>query len=132
MNKKEMILSILEKKGYKPETDNDGDILIRYQMKSVFVIVGNIEDTYVSVLLPQFHEIVDGEETLVLATCNKMTRDLKMVKVYVDQTFKNVSATCEFFFSDEKSLEENIEHSLELLGVVRSVFRKNKTELSEG
>ena len=132
MNKKEMILSILEKKGYKPEIDNDGDILIRYQMKSIFVIVGNIEDTYVSVLLPQFHEIVDGEETLVLATCNKMTRDLKMVKVYVDQTFKKVSATCEFFFSDEKSLEENIEHSLELLGVVRSVFRKNKTELSEG
>ena len=132
MNKKEMILSILEKKGYKPEIDNDGDILIRYQMKSIFVIVGNIEDTYVSVLLPQFHEIVDGEEPLVLATCNKMTRDLKMVKVYVDQTFKKVSATCEFFFSDEKSLEENIEHSLELLGVVRSVFRKNKTELSEG
>ena len=132
MNKKEMILSILEKKGYKPEIDNDGDILIRYQMKSIFVIVGNIEDTYVSVLLPQFHEIVDGEETLVLATCNKMTRDLKMVKVYVDQTFKKVSATCEFFFSDEKSLEENIEHSLELLGVIRSVFRKNKTELSEG
>jgi hypothetical protein len=131
MNKKEMIISILEKKGYKPEIDNDGDILIRYQMKSIFVIVGNIEDTYVSVLLPQFHEIVDGEEPLVLATCNKMTRDLKMVKVYVDQTFKKVSATCEFFFSDEKSLEENIEHSLELLGVVRSVFRKNKTELSE-
>ena len=102
MNKKEMILSILEKKGYKPEIDNDGDILIRYQMKSIFVIVGNIEDTYVSVLLPQFHEIVDGEEPLVLATCNKMTRDLKMVKVYVDQTFKKVSATCEFFFSDEK------------------------------
>ena len=126
-----MILSILEKKGYKPKIDNDGDILIRYQMKSIFVIVGNVEDKYVAVLLPQFHEIVDGEETLVLATCNKMTRDLKLVKVYVDQTFKNVSATCEFFYSDEKSLEDSIGHSLELLGVVRSVFRKNKTELCE-
>ena len=132
MNKKEMILSILEKKGYKPEIDNDGDILIRYQMKSVFVIVGNIEDTYVSVLLPQFHEIVDGEETLVLAVCNKMTRELKLVKVYVDQTFKNVTATCEFFYANEETLEECLVHSLELLGVVRSVFRKNKTELSEG
>ncbi len=132
MDKKELILSVLEKKGLKPEIDNDGDILIRYQMKSIFVIVGNVEDTYVAVLLPQFHEITDGEETLVLATCNKMTRDLKLVKVYVDQTFKNVSATCEFFYSDEKSLEESIGHSLELLGVVRSVFRKNKTELSAG
>lgn len=132
MDKKEMILSVLEKKGLKPEIDNDGDILIRYQMKSIFVIVGNVEDTYVAVLLPQFHEIADGEETLVLATCNKMTRDLKLVKVYVDQTFKNVSATCEFFYCDEKSLEESIGHSLELLGVARSVFRKNKTELSAG
>ena len=131
MTKKEMILSVLEKKGYKPEIDNDGDIFIRYQMKSIFVIVGNVEDNYVAVLLPQFHEITESEETLVLATCNKMTRELKMVKVYVDQTFKNVSATCEFFYSDKKSLEDSIGHSLELLGVVRSVFRRNKNELSE-
>lgn len=130
MNKKEMILSILEKKGYKPEIDNDGDVFIRYQMKTVFVIVGNADDNYVAVLLPQFHEIAEGEESIVLATCNKMTRELKLVKVYIDQSFQNVSASCEFYYSDEKSLEERINHSLELLGVIRSEFRKNKTELS--
>ena len=118
MNKKELILQILEKMGYKPEIDNDGDIMFRFQMKSVFVMTGDEDEKYVSVMLPQFHEIVDGEETLVLAVCNKMTRELKLVKVYVDQTFKNVTAC--------------LVHSLELLGVVRSVFRKNKTELSEG
>lgn len=132
MNKKEMIISILEKKGYKPETDNDGDVFIRYQMKTIFVIVGNADDNYVAVLFPQFHEIAEGEEPIILATCNMMTRDLKLVKVYVDQTFQNVSASCEFYYSDEKSLEECIGHSLELLGVVRSEFRKNKTELSAG
>lgn len=132
MNKKEMILSILEEKGYKPEIDNDGDVFIRYQMKTVFVIVGNADDNYVAVLLPQFHEIAEGEESIVLATCNKMTRELKLVKVFIDQTFQNVSASCEFYYSDEKSLEERINHSLELLGVIRSEFRKNKTELSAG
>ena len=131
MNKKELILRTLEKMGHKPEIDNDGDIMLRYQMKTIFVMTGDEDDKYVSVLLPQFHEIDDGEETLALAVCNKMTRELKMAKVYVDQTFKNVAATCEFFFTDEEALENNLTHSLELLGVVRSVFKKNKAELSE-
>ncbi len=130
-NKKEMLLRVLEKMGYKPEIDNDGDIQLRYQMKTIFVLIGDEDEQYISVMLPQFHEIADGEETLVLAVCNKMTRELKQAKVYVDQTFKNVSATCEFFYSNEEALEQCLALSLELLGVVRSVFRKNKTELSE-
>jgi len=130
-NKKEMLLRVLEKMGYKPEIDNDGDIQLRYQMKTIFVLIGNEDEQYISVMLPQFHEIADGEETLVLAVCNKMTRELKLAKIYVDQTFKNVSATCEFFYSNEEALEQCLAHALELLGVVRSVFRKNKTELSE-
>lgn len=130
-NKKEMILQVLEKMGHKPEIDNDGDIQLRYQMKTIFVLIGDEDEQYISVMLPQFHEIADGEETLVLAVCNKMTRELKLAKIYVDQTFKNVSATCEFFYSNEEALEQCLAHALELLGVVRSVFRKNKTELSE-
>ena len=104
-NKKEMILRVLEKMGYKPEIDNDGDIQLRYQMKTIFVLTGDEDEQYISVMLPQFHEIADGEEALVLAVCNKMTRELKLAKVYVDQTFKNVSATCEFFYSNEEALE---------------------------
>ena len=130
MNKKELILQILEKMGYKPEIDNDGDIMFRFQMKSVFVMTGDEDEKYVSVMLPQFHEIVDGEETLVLAVCNKMTRELKLAKAYIDQTFKNVTATCEFFYANEESLEQNLRNSLQMLGVVRTVFRNNLAELS--
>ena len=131
MNKKELIIQILEKLGFKPEIDDDGDIMVRYQMKSIYVFVGDEEDSYVAVLLPQFHEIEDGEETLVLATCNKMTRELKLAKVFVDHTFKNVSASCEFYYANEESLEHSLDKSLQMLGIVRSQFRKNKTELSE-
>ena len=131
MNKKELIIQILEKLGFKPEIDDDGDIMVRYQMKTIYVFVGDEEDSYVAVLLPQFHEIEDGEETLVLATCNKMTRELKLAKVFVDHTFKNVSASCEFYYANEESLEHSLDKSLQMLGIVRSQFRKNKTELSE-
>lgn len=131
MTKKELIMSTLEgKMGYCPEVDEDGDIRVAYQLKTIYVMTGDDDEQYVSVMLPQFHEIEDGKETLALAVCNKMTRELKFAKVYVDQTFKNVTATCEFFYSGKKSLEQNLEKSLELLGVVRTVFRNDMEELS--
>jgi len=131
MTKKELIMSTLEEKmGYCPEVDEDGDIRVAYQLKTIYVMTGDDDEQYVSVMLPQFHEIGDGKETLALAVCNKMTRELKFAKVYVDQTFKNVTATCEFFYSGKKSLEQNLEKSLELLGVVRTVFRNDMEELS--
>jgi hypothetical protein len=131
MNKKELILQTLEKMGYKPEIDDDGDVTLRYQLKRLFVLLGDENEQYTSVLLPQFYEMDEGEEPLILAVCNKMNRELKMVKLYIDQTFKNVSAVCEFFFTDENSLQQSLSRSLDLLGVVRSVFRKNRKELSE-
>ena len=131
MNKKELILKTLEKMGYSPEVDNDGDIMLHYQMKTIYVLTGDEDEPYVSMMLPQFHEIDEGRETLVLAVCNKMTRELKLVKVYIDQTFKNVTATCEFFYANEESLEQNLRNSLQMLGVVRTVFRSDMAELSD-
>ena len=131
MSKKELILKTIEKMGFSPEMDNDGDIMLCYQMKHIYVMTGDEDEPYVSVMLPQFHEIDEGQETLVLAVCNKMTRELKLAKAYIDQTFKNVTATCEFFYANEESLEQNLRNSLQMLGVVRTVFRNDLAELSE-
>lgn len=131
MEKKELVIRTLEKMGYKPDVDDDGDVVFRYQMKTICVLVGDEDEYYASVMLPHFYEIEEGEEMLVMAVCNKMTRDLKLVKVFIDLTLKNVCADCEFFFTNEEALEQNLEHSLKLLSVIRSVFKKNKAELSE-
>jgi hypothetical protein len=131
MTKKELMMSVLERIGYPPKIDDDGDIMVCYQLKTIYVLTGDEEETYISMMLPQFYEIEEGKETVVLAVCNKMTRELKLAKVYVDQTFKNVTATCEFFYANEESLELNIRRSLELLGVVRGIFRRDLDELSE-
>ena len=131
MNKKELILKTLEKMGHNPEVDNDGDIMLHYQMKTIYVLTGEEEEPYISMMLPQFHEVEEGQETLVLAVCNKMTRELKLAKVFIDQTFKNVTATCEFYYANEESLEQNLRNSLQMLGVVRTVLRNNMAELVE-
>ena len=132
MTKKELIISTLEgKMGYCPEIDEDGDIKVAYQLKTIYVMTNDDDEPYVSVMLPQFHDIEDGKETVALVVCNKMTRELKFAKVFVDQTFKHVTATCEFYYSSKKSLEQNLSRSLELLGVVRTVFRNDMNELSD-
>lgn len=131
MTKSEMITTALEELGYKPQVDNDGDLMIRYQMKSIFAIVGDEDEKYITLMLPQFAEMKEGEETLTFVVCNKMTRELKLAKVYIDQTFRNVSAACEFYYTDEESLKENIEKSLNILGIVRSVFHKTKLEMEK-
>lgn len=131
MTKKELVYSVLKELGYNPTLDDEGDLVIRYQLKNIWVMVSDDDDLYVSVLLPQFHEIEEGNETLVLATCNRVTRDVKLVKVYIDQTLKNVTASCEFYYTDEESMALELSNSLRLLGMIRSYFRKTMLELSE-
>ena len=131
MTKKEMILEAIENLGYKPHVDDDGDICVRYQMKSIFFLTGQEEEQYVSAILPQFSEVQEGEETMTLAICNKVSREIKLAKVYIDQTLKNVTASCEFFYTDMDSLKNNVEHSLNILGMVRSTYFKVRSEFND-
>ena len=130
MNKKELIFETLKKMGYSPEWDEDGDIALRYQLKKLYVLTNDDDEPYISVIMPQFHEIEEGTEPLVLATCNKLTRELKMMKVVVDEDFKQVSATNEFYYAGEEGLTLSMRHALELTGVVRSLFRHVMNDLS--
>lgn len=126
MTNRELIMEVLENLGYQPRVDEEDDIFIRYQMKTIFFMTRNENEQYVSVVLPQFADVEEGEETLTLGVCNKMTRDLKIAKVYIDQTLKNVSASFEFFYTDQQSLENNVEYALKILGMVRTIFYKAK------
>lgn len=132
MTKTEQIAAVLERMGYKPLFDEDGDILIRYQLKHFYFFYNEAdEDQFIQIVHPQFAELEEGDETIHLAACNKVTRETKMVKVFVDQTFKNVTASCEFFYSDEDDLEMNIAKALRILGVIRTSYRNVVRELSE-
>ena len=125
MTKHEMVVSVLQSLGFKPQIDDDGDIFVRYQMKTFYVMGANSDDEdYLVVVFPQMYEVNEGEETKVLATCNKTTREIKLVKVYIDQTLKNVSASCEFYYNGEESLKTCLDKAIEILGMVRLTFIK--------
>lgn len=125
MTKYEMVVSVLQSLGVKPQIDDDGDIFVRYQMKTFYVMGANSDDEdYLVVVFPQMYEVNEGEETKVLAVCNKITREIKLTKVYIDQTLKNVSASCEFYYNGEESLKTCLDKSIDILGMVRSTFIK--------
>lgn len=131
MTKRKGIVTAIESLGYRANVDDDGDVCVRYQMKDIYFLVGQEEEQYVSVLLPRFSEVHEGEETLTLAVCNIMNREMKLAKVYIDQTLKNVIASCDFFYTDMDSLTDNVEHVLNILGLVRSAYNKTKAELTD-
>ena len=125
MTKHEMVVSVLQSLGLKPQIDDDGDIFVRYQMKTFYVMGANSDDEdYLVVVFPQMYEVDEGEETKVLAACNKTTREIKPAKVYIDQTLKNVSASCEFYYNGEESLKTCLDKAIEILGMVRLTFIK--------
>lgn len=131
MTKKEMVMAAIEDLGYKPQLDEDGDVVVRYQMKKIYFLTDSNEESYLTAILPQFIEVQEGEEMQTLVVCNKLTREIKLAKVYIDQTFKNVTASCEFFYTDEESLRLCVERTLDILGIVRSAFYSAKAELTE-
>ena len=125
MTRHEMVVSVLQSLGFKPQIDDEGDIFIRYQMKTFYVMGSNSDDEdYLVVVFPQMYEVNEGEETKVLAVCNKITREIKLAKVYIDQTLKNVSACCEFYYNGEESLKTYLDKAIEILGMVRLTFIK--------
>ncbi len=130
MSNKEMIKEALEGLGFKPMVDKAGSIFILHEMKTIYILVPE-EESFVTVVLPKFHSIDEEEKLKCLAACNNVTREAKLVKVYIEPTAKDVSASCEFFYCDRESLAASLGHSVEILGMVRTVFYNAMKELEE-
>lgn len=129
MTKLEMIAEAIKSLGYKSIQQEEDCILMRFQMKTLQFSTTDNDSQCVRVSFPRFEEVKEGEEALMLAACNKITRDLAVVKVYIDSTFTGVTASCDFYYDNMESLKYNIGQSLEILGTIRSQFNPVKAEL---
>lgn len=127
---KQLVMKVLKDMGYEPELDSDQDIRLCMEMKEFyFFMTEEEEECYVNIVLPQFTGIKEGKEILALATCNIMTRDMKLLKVYVEKNHESVSASCEFIYTDEDSLKQNIVCSMEVMSIVKTLYRRKCAEL---
>ena len=130
MNNIELIKDVVEEIGLRPRFDEDGDLVVRYQLKTIFFFAAE-ESSFVSMAMPRIYNVKEGEEALAFAVCNKLTRDIKLIKFYLEETLADVSASCEFYFSDRESLKGSIEQAFRVMGVANTAFFKAKEELEE-
>lgn len=123
MTKQQLVVSVLESMGYKPQIDGDGDVKFRFQLKQLYVMETLDEETnYLVVVYPHFYILQGGEESKALVACNKLTREAIFAKVYVEETLSGVSACCDFYYSDKESMAFNFKRAFEVLGLVRTAF----------
>lgn len=125
-----MAIQVVKELGYKPIIDNDGDVFFRVQLKGFYILGTRNDNDLISVHFPQFWDIEEGEDVKYLAACNKLTRELKLVKTFIDDSLKSVSASCEFYCTNMESMRNNIEHSIKILCIIRSIFRRTLNDLS--
>ena len=127
---KQLVMKVLKDMGYEPELDSDQDIRLCMEMKEFYFFMPDEEkECYVNIVLPQFTGIKEGKEIIALATCNIMTRDMKLLKVYVEKNHESVSASCDFIYTDEDSLKQNIVCSMEVMSIVKTLYRRKCAEL---
>ena len=128
MSKKEHMIEILQGMGYTPVIDDEGDLMMCYQMKNLFLNVDE-DENYVCIVCSRFERINEGEEGVALATCNKVTRELRLCKAFVNSDFKFVSASCEFYYANDESLMYSLKKSLWMLGFIKREYQKYKKDM---
>lgn len=120
------------KLGYQPEIDDDGDVRFNFQLKPMYVVTSmEGDDHFISMCYPQLSMVKEGDEAMALAICNKMTRDMKFVKVCLDPSFSNVLAYAEFYYDTQDTLELNIKNGLECFSTLRTAYFHNQREMAE-
>lgn len=134
MDQQELVQDALIHLGYRPSIDSDGDIKFRHKMRTYYVQLGKEQEDepqFATLLLPNFAIVDENQISTTLLVCNKAVRNLKMVKVYVDEELSYVHASCEFFYHDSDALFENLECSMRILSVIPVWYRDCIQELSE-
>lgn len=130
MSKKEFVCEAIQRLGFKPEIDEDGDVFFFFQMKKLFVVIGEEEEPMVSVVHPIVAEL-DGEDdvSLAMAVINRVNRSRWLSKLYLDRSFEYVSATVDFIYHDEHSFDFCFKKALDNLKCVKRYYNKTKSEL---
>lgn len=131
MDKKGILIKTLKEMGFRPRVD-ENVVIFRYQLKSLYCVIeeGDSED-YICILYPNFYEISTEECPTALYVCNKGTRELLHIKLYLDENMSNISASSEFFFCSKEELKKGVEKGLELIGIIGTWVVQTMAEISK-
>lgn len=130
MEKKDLLIKVLKEYGLRPFVE-DNVVMFRYQLKRLFCVVDDEKDNYICMFYPNFYEVVEAEKAAALYVSNKTTREIRHLKVYVDEELENISASSEFFFDSEESLKLGVANGLELIGIIGTYIAQAMADYSK-
>lgn len=97
-----LVKEIIEAWKYKVVEDDGEQIIIRYQMNVIHICPNEEDETFVTLLLPKFDDVTDGNYSEVVMRCHKLNEKLKQIKLYTVNDV--IVAASEFFYMGKEDL----------------------------
>ncbi len=107
--------NFLREEGFLPRTDEDGDVIFKFEGRTLFISVQESDPQYLRVVLPNFWEIDDEDELIqALKAGNEINRKIKVATIVI-QSEKHVSTNAEMFIEREPDLEQYFLRTVKVL-----------------
>lgn len=116
-----LVKEIIESWKYRVLEDDGEHIIIRYQMNVIHICPNEEDETFVSLLLPNFDEMTDENYSEIVMRCHKLNEKLKQIKFYTVNEV--IIAASEFFYMEKDDLAFQMKLALNNLIAAKVSYR---------
>lgn len=128
MNKSyELVKQIIADNKYKVREDDGEHFTILYQLNSIHICPGSENDSFVSVLLPNFADVTEDNFADVMMKCHKLNEQMKQVKFYTINDV--IIASSEFYYLGKTDLAFQIKQALNSVIAAKVNYRKLEKQI---
>lgn len=125
----DMYLEYLAEEGYRPNKDDDGDVVFKAEGLTYYIIVDEQDAQYFRLLHANFWSIDSPEELLqAFEAASFASRQTKVAKVYVREDAKNTSATVEMFVEPPDNFRATFSRAM---GAMRTCVNNFKDKMGQ-
>lgn len=127
MNKTyKLIKEIIESWKYKVLEDDGEHLIIRYQMNVIHICPNEDDETFVTMILPNFDEITEDNYSGIVIRCHKLNEKIKQIKFYTINDA--IIAASEFFYLGKDDLAFQMKLSLSNLIAAKVNYLKYENQ----
>ena len=116
-----LVKEIIQSWKYKVVEDDGEYIIIRYQMNIIDICPNEEDETFVSILLPNFDDVTDENYSEIVMRCHRLNEKLKQVKFYTINDV--IIAASEFFYMEKEDLAFQMKLSFSNLVAAKVSYR---------
>jgi len=115
------IQGVLTEEGFRPDIDEDGDLIFKYEGNVFFIELDEDDDSFVKLVLPNFWEIEsEAEREAACKAALDATAQIKVAKVFPIEN--QMFSSAELFLPSEESLVPVLSRLLEVVNGAAGLF----------